>query len=152
MRTNLIYLHTDGMPETPDCISASVICSETIYIEDGTAVRGNVVHISGESVKVADFMQSLLDTVGVIWTSSNPMLGNWKSIVPVPLTIPRSTWLRFKKEFKKMDSRLRLGQAAHQWFKMEKLSGKNKVWADQLYEANAATTVRMIEAVLDYSN
>ncbi len=44
---------------------------------------------------------------------------------------------------------LRFGQAFHQYFKLEKISGQDKDWCDKLYNADTATAKKMVEKATD---
>lgn len=46
---------------------------------------------------------------------------------------------------------LRLGQAFHQYFKLEKITDQeNKIFCDRLYESSGDEANKMIESITDY--
>ena len=119
-----------------------------------TLASGSVVFLSGAE---SDFIEWLKDKN--VWQSNNPMIGGWRvmhikpDLYEASITIPKTAWNQFKKEYKNMSRDLRMGQAFHQWYKLDKVtSDSNKQWADQLYNASASTVTMMIESRLDYYN
>lgn len=83
----------------------------------------------------------------------------------ITITFPASTVNRFYLEVwsdQKKVKGLRLGQAFHQYMKLDKLSddkvpadgriSENKAWLDRLYQADGDKARIMIEGRTDYNN
>ena len=78
-------------------------------------------------------------------------------------TFPKTTIDRFYSEFwPTVKGQLRVGQAFHQYMKLDKLSAdkvpidgplsKEKKWLDRLYQADGYDAHLLIEACADYDN
>lgn len=65
-------------------------------------------------------------------------------------TIPRSSVLEFFKHYHPV-SGLRLGQAFHQVFKLEKMT-QDKAFTDALYQADGEKAREMIRQITDENN
>jgi hypothetical protein len=79
---------------------------------------------------------------------SKPTLSISKSEIDQFYRIYQSGKGAFIQDFKYKD--LRMGQAFHQHFKLEKITGDDKFWCDKLYEADGDKAKKMIEQITDY--
>lgn len=51
--------------------------------------------------------------------------------------------------FRHQSPLLRYGQAFHQYFKLDRVTGEDKIWCDRLYQADDETARRMINEQTD---
>lgn len=71
---NLVVLVEDGMEMPPSTLIACKYGPESI-IDDNNLVDGTSVHLQGSVSEIQDWIRRV---GGAVWTSSNPMLGQWE--------------------------------------------------------------------------
>ena len=79
---NLIILLTDNVRElvnsNPEIELVQVFGHEAIVVDGRLVAEGDSAYVSGTN----DDLRKLADTEGGLWTTTNPMLGEWQQYLP----------------------------------------------------------------------